>query len=159
MSEEDRAQAEIVAFKAILTSLLLTCVPVLGCGDFAGWLRQHTYPPDFRYITREQLRSTMWQLAYHSRELHQLMSPPETAQQHRTEVVEHLQAMEQAAASLDQSGWPTNHPLVDMNLANFRRDLKFARESAEREPPNFLLAASLSGACVYCHGGGQWGNR
>ena len=154
-----RAYTEIVGRKIFFASLLIECVLALGCGDFARWLRPHTYPPDFRYVTRDQIRSTMWQLAYHSRELNQLMRSPEMAQQHRTEIGEHLRAMEQAAANLDQSGWPTNHPLVDMNLANFRRDLKFARESVERGPPNFLLAAPLSGACVYCHGGGQPGNR
>jgi len=133
------------------------CAPILGCGDFAGWMRQYTYPPDFHYITEEQLRSTMWELAYHSRELNRLVSSPETAQQHRTEIVEQLGAMEQAAASL--SGWPTNHPVVDRNLPNFRRDLRVARESVEGEPPNFRPAVSLSHGCAYCHGGGSPGNR
>jgi len=53
---------------------------------------------------------------------------------------------------LDQSGWPTNHPKVEMNLPTFRRDVKFAREAIEREPPNYLLAATATGACVLCHG-------
>ena len=59
-------------------------------------MRRYTYPPDFHYITQEQLRSTMWELAYHSRELNRLVSSPETAQLHRTEIVEQLGAMEQA---------------------------------------------------------------
>ena len=125
------------------------CAPILSCGDFAGWMRQHTYPPDFRYITPEQLRSTMWKLAYHSRELNQLLSSPDTALQNRTEIVAQLRSMEEAAASL--SGWPTNHPVVDKNLPTFRRDLKLARESVEGEPPSFSPAASLSHGCVYCH--------
>ena len=57
--------------------------------------------------------------------------------------------MEQAAEKLDQSGWPTNHPQVEMNLPTFRRDFKFAREAIEREPPNYLLAATVTGACVH----------
>ena len=69
------------------------------------------------------------------------------------EIIENLQAMERAAGQLDQSGWPTNHPLIDMNLTKFLRDIRFARESVERDPPNFLLAGPLMGACVYCHGG------
>ncbi len=54
--------------------------------------------------------------------------------------------------TLDQSGWPTNHPNVDMNLPGFRRDLKFAREAVEHDPPNFLVAGPVIGACVQCHG-------
>ena len=139
--------------------IFLTCSQVLGCADLSSWLRPHTYPPDFRYITREELRSAMWQLAYHSRELNQEMRSPESAEQHRPEIVDHLRAMEQAAASLDKSGWPTNHPLIDMNLASFRRDLRVAREAVEHDPPNFLLAGPLAGTCVYCHGGGQSSDR
>lgn len=129
-------------------------VQLLGCAGAAKQVRQYTYPPDFRYITRDELRSTMWQLAYHSRELNQLMRGPETPQQHRAEIIEQLRAMENAAASLGQSGWPSNHPVIDTNLPNFRRDLRTAREAVEGDSPNFLLVAPVTGACVYCHGGG-----
>ena len=124
-----------------------------GCEGAAKQVRQYTYPPDFRYITREELRSTMWQLAYHSRELNQLMRGPDTPQQHRAEIIEQLRAMESAAARLSQSGWPSNHPLIEMNQARFRQDIRTAREAVERDPPNYLLVAPVTGACVYCHGG------
>jgi len=135
--------------KFFLWSLVFFCVSI-SCENVASRLREYTYPPDFRYISQEQLRSTMWQLAYHSRELNQLLRSPDTTLQNRTEIVDQLRSMEEAAAAL--SGWPTNHPVVDKNLPNFRQDLKIARESVEREPPNFLPAASLSHGCAYCHG-------
>jgi len=124
---------------------------LLGCVDTAKQVRQYTYPPDFRYITREELRSTMWQLAYHLRELNQLMRGPDTPEQHRQEIIDQLRAMESAAARL--GGWPSNHPLVEMNLPSFRRDIRTAREAVERDPPDFLLAGAITGACVYCHRG------
>lgn len=95
----------------------------------------------------------MWQLAFHSRELDRLIRSPETPLKNRSEILDQLVAMERAAEKLDRSGWPTNHPLIDMNLSNFRRDIRLAREAAERDPPNFMLASPLAGACVYCHGG------
>ena len=95
----------------------------------------------------------MWQLAYHSRELGRLVRETDAPQRRRAEIIEQLRAMESAAARLDQSGWPSNHPLIDMNLPNFRQDLRTAREAIERDPPNFLLAGPLTGACIYCHGG------
>ena len=126
---------------------------LMGCADLTRWVRQYTYPPEFRYIERDEVRSTMRQLAFHARELNRLIQSSDGPQKQRSEIIEHLRAMEEAAEKLDQSGWPTNHPLIDMNLPSFRRDLKFAREAIEREPPNFLLAGPVTGACVYCHGG------
>ena len=136
-----------------LTFAALLALQLIGCADFARWVRQYTYPPEFRYLERDEVRSTMRELAFHSRELNQLMQSSDGPQTQRTEIIMHLRAMEQAAEKLDQSGWPTNHPLIDMNLPSLRRDIKFAREAIEREPPNFLLAGPVTGACVYCHGG------
>jgi hypothetical protein len=48
--------------------MLLLC----GCADFTRWVRQYTYPPEFRYIESHELRSEMPQLASHSRAINQL---------------------------------------------------------------------------------------
>ena len=132
----------------------LIMLQLIGCADFARWVRQYTYPPEFRYIERDDVRSTMRQLAFHSRELNQLIQSSDGPDQRRNEILMHLRAMEEAAEKLDQSGWPTNHPLIDKNLPRFRADLKFAREAIEREPPDFPFVGPVTGACVYCHGGG-----
>jgi len=142
-----------VRFKACFIFLGLTGLQILGCADFAGRFRQYTYPPGFHYITTEQLRSTMWQLAYHSRELNRLMAVSATAESHRAEILAHLESMEQATIELNRTTWPTNHPLIDKNRSNFLRDIKVAEQAIRREPPNFLLASSVTGACIYCHGG------
>ena len=132
----------------LICALLLP--QVLGCADFAGRMRQYTYPPTFRYITEEQLRSTMWRLAYHSRELRELMVSPDETAAHRSEILQHLRMMEQATIDLNRTGWPTNHPLIDANRSNLLRDIRTAHEAVNRDP-NFLLAGAVSGACAYCH--------
>jgi hypothetical protein len=137
--------------KYAFVGLLIFCSPFVGCADWTRWTRQYTYPPDFRFIEREQLRSAMGQLALHIRELDQHMHAPSEGEQRRQDVLEHLIGMETAAQSLDTSGWPTNHPLIEMNMPKFRRDIRLAREAVERDPPNYVIAASLTGACVYCH--------
>jgi hypothetical protein len=124
---------------------------VSACATFSGWLRRHTYPPEFRYITRDQLRSSMWQLALHVRELDRMMRAPENLEPHRASIVEHLRAMAQATDILDSTGWPSNHPLIDMNLATLRRDITLALRAVQGDPPNYVVAGSLTGACVYCH--------
>ena len=140
-----------MSYRLALAALI--ALALMGCADFARWVRQYTYPPEFRYLEGDEVRSTMRQLAFHSRELNRLIHASEGPQKQRNEMITHLRAMEEAAEKLDQSGWPTNHPLIDMNLPSLRRDIKFAREAIEREPPNFLLAGPVTGACVYCHGG------
>ncbi len=89
----------------------------------------------------------MRELAAHSRQLTRLLHQDEALREHRGEIIEHLRAMEQAAERLDRSGWPTNHPKVEMNLPSFRRDLRFANASASRR--NFcLLARPLARASI-----------
>ena len=138
----------------------ITCRAVLGiffilalscCGDFSRRLRQYTYPPDFRYIERDQLRSTMWQLARQVHELDEHIRAPAEPDQHRKDILEHLTGMESAVKSLNAVGWPSNHPLIDMNLPKFERDIELARQAVERDPPNYTLTYALTGACVYCH--------
>ena len=140
-----------MTYRSVFVAIMV--LGLSGCADIARWTRQYTYPPEFRYIERDTVRSTMRDLAVHARELNDLIRSSDGPQRPRDEIIMHLRAMEQAAEKLDQSGWPTNHPLIDMNLASFRRDINFAREAIEREPPNFLLVGPVTGACVYCHGG------
>jgi hypothetical protein len=137
------------------TALLLgfLILQPFGCAGFAGWVRQYTYPPGFHYISSEQLHSTMWRLAYHSRELRELMASPEELADHRDDVLRHLRIMERATIDLNRTGWPSNHPLIDANRTSFLQDIRIAQEAVSRDPPNFLLVASVSGACAYCHAG------
>ena len=134
---------------------LLTAGFLPACGDFATQIRRHTYPPDFHYIPREQLRSTMWRLAYNVRELDRIVREPEQERvRHGEEIVNLLVGMERAVGELGRQGWPSNHPLIDANLADFRRDIALAREAAQRKPPSHVQAGLLTGACVYCHNRG-----
>lgn len=60
--------------------------------------------------------------------------------------------MERVGTELNRTGWPSNHPLIDEKRSDFLRDIKIAGDSIRHDPPNFLLASSVTGACVYCHG-------
>jgi hypothetical protein len=136
----------------LLAPLVIALNCAAGCADVARWVRPYTYPPEFRYIERDQLRSAMGQLARHVRELDEHIQAPSEPAQHRQDILEHLAGMDAAVGSLNVSGWPSNHPLIDMNLPKFQRDIRLARQAVERAPPNYTLAYSVTGACVYCHG-------
>ena len=60
-----------MSYRAILA--LMIVVQLSGCSDLARWVRQYTYPPEFRYIDRDDVRGTMRELAAHAREIDQLM--------------------------------------------------------------------------------------
>ncbi len=142
-----------VRFFNVLATFL-ACGALAACVGFPAWLRQYTYPPEFNYITQEQLRSTMWQLAGQVRELKLLMlEPTSTNDLQRQKVVELLTTMEQTTSQLNTSGRPSNHPIIDHNLDALRRDIALARVAVEKNPPNYFLVGSVTGACVYCHRG------
>jgi len=130
---------------------LFAILQLSSCSEFSRWLRQYTYPPDFRYIEGDRLRSTMWQLARQVHELDEHIRAPAEPQHHRMDILEHLAGMETAVRNLNAVGWPSNHPLIDMNLPKFARDIELARQAVERDPPNYALTYALTGACVYCH--------
>lgn len=135
-------------FSMILAMLLLS-----SCGDVATNLRRHTYPPGFRYVTREQLDSSMWQLAHAVRGLREALREQPVDAKRRAEIIQLLQMMDLATKDLSSHGWPSNHPLVDANLDALRADIAQARRAVEWNPPNYVLAGAVSGACMYCHDG------
>lgn len=109
------------------------------------------YPPDFRYIPREKLSSSMWQLAY---DLEELKGNFEKKESERTvgfneDVVNKLQNIESTASSL--GGAETNHPLLNKHLDHFLSEVARARARAKMDPPDYFFAERLNGACNYCH--------
>jgi hypothetical protein len=68
-------------------------------------------------------------------------------------VVALLTAMHRTTTALSTQREYTNHPLIDQHLDKFQRDLDLARRAVEAEPPSYFLAGSITGACLYCHGG------
>lgn len=138
-----------------LVGLLLFAVAgcVVAVGDVPELARRLTYPPDFRYIERDTIHGAMWQLAIHSREVTRLVREDGDIAARHASIVGNLRGMEAAAASLDAGGKPTNHPLLENHLPLLRQDIQAARVAAERDPPNYFLAATVAGSCLPCHSG------
>ena len=66
-------------------------------------------------------------------------------------IAEILADMESTAAQLEALGGPATHPLLREHIGDFRREIAWAREGLEREPPDYLQVAIVQGACVLCH--------
>ena len=133
----------------------LLLLGLVACTGAAEQLRVYTYPRDFEYISRGEIQSTMGQFAVHVRRLDVLLAEtpemPASEAVRRGEVVRVLQAMEQAAHTLGTGDVRSNHPRLDEGIDAFRARLTAARQAAERDPPNYYLAGTVSGACRYCH--------
>lgn len=115
--------------------------------------RDITYGPDFRYIPKTEVTSTMSKLASEVVVIDEILrrEGPRTEAE-RTEIVARLETMETLARALTAPGARTNHPKLDEHLDRFRTDIVRAREAAAVDPPSYFLAGSIAGSCLYCHG-------
>ncbi len=115
-------------------------------------MRPYTYGPSFDYITQDQLKSVMWQLARDVNRIDALVHDPAgVGPEQRDEIARLLVIMEDATRRLGREGVRTNHPLVDEHRDMFRTDLETARRGVLAEPPNYTLVEEVSGACLHCH--------
>jgi hypothetical protein len=136
---------------SIAVAIAAATLMLTSCASYLSGLRRHTYPPDFRYITQEQLESTMWQLAAQAERLDQITRDPDRLDPHRDEIRVILEQMERTTNQLKTDRTPANHPMISANLDRFRADIRSARRGVDHEPPNYLRAAAIPSACVYCH--------
>ncbi len=110
-----------------------------------------TYPPDFRYITESQIRSTMGQLAAQIYALESLMAESETPlARDQRKITEILEAMQTSARELTR-GKDTHHPDLNRYAPLLERRVDRALFGARLNPPNYFFAGAVSGACEYCH--------
>jgi hypothetical protein len=130
----------------------------LACADdVASRMREHTYPPTFRYFTKAELTSTMLQLADLVSQIDRalrrpILDDPAAVEAGREEVDRLLGEMQRVSRTLGPGGWPSNHPVVGPNVEKFRLDLAAARRALRFDPPSYYLAGSIAGACLHCHG-------
>lgn len=133
----------------VFLPLLLLVPLVAGC---ARTVRESTYAPSFTYQERDEVRSTMWQLAGGVRQLNEALRSDERAPEERqAEVVRLLDEIQLAAGRL-KGAETSNHPLLEEHLDDFLTDVRNARQAAAGDPPSYFFAGNVTGACMYCHG-------
>lgn len=135
-------------YLTVLAAILLV-MGALACTQ----VRETTYPRNFTYMPRDEVRDTMRAIAVQVNALDdtlraEAMDPAEKQES----VTQLLTAIEGAASSLQGSSDATNHWLLDENLGRFLADVRQARQAAQAEPPSYMLAGNVTGACRYCHG-------
>ena len=139
----------------MLRNVLVSVVVLIilsGCGDTAGLIRQVTYPPDFNYVTGEELRSSMDQLGYQLQRLDLALVPAEAGRPvERQEVLDVLSSIERIGANLRAGEGGSNHPFLEDHMSDFVVEVGRARIAALMNPPSYYLAGRVAGGCVNCH--------
>jgi hypothetical protein len=137
--------------RAAVASLALSLF-VFACSNWQEELRSATYGPSFEYISPEQLKSTMWQMARDTRDLKKILDQPgPISESDRQRVRLLLTAVYDESGNLGSEGARTNHPMLDEDRDRFRADVAAAGVGVDSEPPSYTLARQVTAACVHCH--------
>lgn len=146
-------RASITALVSSLPVVMLMTLAVLGgCADPAATVRKVTYPPDFKYVSRSELKSAMGMLARDLGRLDDALSAGESGSQvDQQQVVAILDDIDRTVRGLDAASVGTNHPFLQDRMDQFVSDVGLARTAASLEPPRYYAAGKLAGGCVNCH--------
>ena len=144
-------QGTLPVLRAIL--LFSTILAISGCSDFAAAVRKVTYPPDFKYVTGQELRSRMEQMSFQLQLLDQALvdNTGQQAVQQQQQVLASLRNIERIAASLQAGEAGSSHPFLQDFMKDFVSDVEQARNTAALDPPSYYFAGRVAGGCVNCH--------
>ena len=131
-----------------LALIALLCVAVVfGCAQ----IRKVTYPKDYVYLERKQLRSKMALLSFYMRQLDEVLldySIVSSDQQQHILVL--LNNIKDLTAEFG-GGVTTNHLVIDDHIDQFKTDVDNAIRNARANPPNYYALGRLAGSCSGCH--------
>ena len=135
-----------------LASLLL--LGFVGCRDTSPieLIRSATYPPDFNYVTGQELRDSMDRLGFNLQRLSEVLALVGSGQEvPQREVVSILGDIERVATNLRAGDAGSNHPFLEDHMSDFTVLAGRARLDAMANPPSYYRAGELVGGCINCH--------
>lgn len=134
--------------KLRLVLIALICAGVVfGCAQ----IRKVTYPQDYVYLDKEQLRSKMALLSFYLRQLNEIQSDASVVNNDlQQRILELLNKIEDLTAEFG-SGVTTNHLVIDDHIDEFKVDVHTAIRNARANPPNYFALGQLTGSCIGCH--------
>jgi hypothetical protein len=135
----------------ILLTTLSSCMDSRTRG-LASVIRAATYPPDFNYVSGEELQNSMDQLGFYLQQLDQALEPVSGgAGVQQQEVIAVLGNIERIGTNLRAGDAGSNHPFLEDHMSDFVIQVGRARLAAMANPPSYYLAGRVAGGCVNCH--------
>ncbi len=144
-----KVQKKLSHFRIMILATMIFMMG--GCGDFAAVVRKVTYPPDFKYVTGDELRSQMEQMAFQLQLLDQALMQDKNEQSVQQQVLNALGNIERIGSGLQAGDAGSNHPFLQDSMKNFVSVVGQAREAASMNPPQYYYAGKVAGGCVNCH--------
>lgn len=137
--------------KANLTVFAVIIVVLVSSG--CELIRKTTYPPDFTYLERKTVTTSMQRLAMSLDKIDQTLQDIKQlpSQMQRDTIIRELDQMVKISKGLGAGTQKTNHLLIDENIDGFVSDVMAIRRSIELEQSNYYLAGKLVGSCTGCH--------
>ncbi|MFZ9037288.1 MAG: hypothetical protein ACO3DT_04400 [Gammaproteobacteria bacterium] len=130
----------------MLVALLCAGV-VFGCAQ----IRKATYPNDYVYLERDQLRSKMVLLSFYLRQLDEIqLEDSDVRGDQQQRILDLLNKIKGLTAEFG-GGVTTNHLVIDEHIDDFKIDVSNAIRDARANPPNYYALGRLTGSCVGCH--------
>ncbi|MDH3446948.1 MAG: hypothetical protein OEO18_02250 [Gammaproteobacteria bacterium] len=133
-------------------ALLLFAIPGLGLLNSCAQVRKATYPKDFIYLDKKQVKSQMAMFGFYMRQLDSiLLDETAVSSEQQAQIVSLLNKIRDGASSLGSGNVTTNHLVIDDHIDEFISDVNTALRNASADPPNYFALGKLSGSCVGCH--------
>lgn len=132
-----------------LALLALLCAGLLAS---CAQIRKATYPRDFVYLEKKQIRGEMALLSLYLRQIDQILLDGSTvSSEQQQRILAILSKIEKSTATLGAGNVRTNHLVIDDYIDQFTTDVYTAIHNASADPPNYFALGRLSGSCVGCH--------
>ncbi|MDH3387672.1 MAG: hypothetical protein OEN02_07170 [Gammaproteobacteria bacterium] len=133
-------------------TLFLFAIPGLALLNSCAQVRKVTYPSDFVYLEKKQVKSQMALLGFYMRQLDSiLLDENAVSSEQQAQIVSLLNKISDSASSLGAGNVSTNHLVIDDHIDEFISDVNTALRDASADPPNYFALGRLSGSCVGCH--------
>ncbi len=127
--------------------------PLVSCTNNAlENIRKVTYPPDFNYISKSKISSTMHQLALYTTLLDNSFRDTSLINEEQiSNAIGILRKMESLSSDLGSESLSSNHNLISNNIDQFRERVIDARVGLQQNPPNYYRVGAISAYCLNCH--------
>jgi len=132
----------------LLLIALLGAALVAGCAQ----IRKATYPSDFVYLEKKQIKTEMALLGFYMRQLDQILLDDSTvSSEQQQQILALLAKIDASTLTLGAGSVTTNHLVIDDHIDQFKNEVEIAIRNARADPPNYFALGRLSGGCVGCH--------
>jgi len=133
------------AFKGLLVAIIAG--GILSCSQ----IRQLTYPEDFTYLEKEQVKTLMKQMGDSVGRLGQLVANDAKSETKQQQVLTELSTIESITARLSGGHAQTNQIFIRDHIEQFISDVGTAKLYVKTTPPDYSKAKKITNSCQECH--------